>query len=78
MALLRGKSKAEIVPVRTITTHPTPMSSEEFNGELPIDAPERKRLPLLLRGSIISQNTGKVRENKPHTDSQNRMPSGAS
>ena len=32
------------------------MSSEEFNDELPIDAPERKRLPLLLRRAWYGLN----------------------
>ena len=28
------------------------MATEEFNDDLPIDSPERKRLPLLLRRAV--------------------------
>ena len=54
MALLCVKCKAEIIPVRTICLNI--MSKDELSEDLPIDAPERKRLPLLLRRSWYGLN----------------------
>mgnify|MGYP007011256265 CR=1 FL=1 len=49
MALLCVKCKAEIIPVRTICLNI--MAKDELSEDLPMDAPERKRLPFLLRRS---------------------------
>jgi DNA-binding MarR family transcriptional regulator len=54
MALLGGNCKAEIVPVRTICNES--MAIEVLDGDLPIDSPERKRLPLLLRRAWYGLN----------------------
>ena len=54
MALLAQECKAENVPVRTIFNER--MATEEFNDDLPIDSPERKRLPLLLRRAWYGLN----------------------
>ena len=54
MALLSGKCKAEIIPVRTICLNI--MAKDKLSDDLPIDAPERKRLPLLLRRSWYGLN----------------------
>lgn len=54
MALLGGNCKAEIVPVRT--TYNESMPQEDFNDDPPIDSPERKRLPLLLRRAWYGLN----------------------
>ena len=60
MALLGGNCKAEIVPVRT--TYNESMPQEDFNDDLPIDSPERKRLPLLLRRAWYGLNQAFRRE----------------
>ena len=54
MALLGGNCKAEIIPVRTICNEC--MTQEDFKDNLPIDSPERKRLPLLLRRAWYGLN----------------------
>jgi len=54
MALLGGNCKAEIIPVRTISKYS--MVKEDFKYNLPIDSPERKRLPLLLRRAWYGLN----------------------
>ena len=60
MALLGGNCKAEIIPVRTICNEIMPQ--EDFNDDLPIDSPERKRLPLLLRRAWYGLNQAFRRE----------------
>ena len=54
MALLGGNCKAEIIPVRTICDKC--MTQKDFKDNLPIDSPERKRLPLLLRRAWYGLN----------------------